>query len=99
MPTGGRARAGAGATAATAVGSGEHGLMESIVFSMVIALLVGIVVYQQIFFTKQIQTLVDKLMSRSFNEYQSALKPPAPRVQMSPEIPEDLRTLQEFSLM
>jgi hypothetical protein len=73
--------------------------MTEIVLSAVILLLVGIVVYQQFFFTRQNQQLVDKLMSRSFNEYQTAKNPPPPRVQISNEIPEDLRPLQEFTVM
>jgi len=64
---------------------------------LVIGVLVGIIAFQQF----QIQKLVDKLMSRSFTEYQAAKKSsqgeiavPAP-----PEVPEDLRALQEFKLL
>lgn len=72
--------------------------MEAIL-SGVVVLLSAIVVWQQIFFSRQNQQLVDKLMSRSFNEYQAAKNPPPPRVHVSNEIPEDLRPLQEFQVM
>lgn len=73
--------------------------MIELILGGTIFLLAGIVVYQQIFFTRQNQQLVDKLMSRSFQEYQTAKNPPPPRVQISNEIPEDLRPLQEFKIM
>lgn len=64
----------------------------------VILVLVGVIVYQQHFFTRQIQTLVDKLMSRSFGEYQAVKNPPPPRAQIPTDVPDDLRGLQEFKL-
>lgn len=73
--------------------------MENPVVSLVLVVaLILIVGYQQWFFTRQIQLLVDKLMSRSFAEYQQANTPIPPRnvVQVPPPIPEDLRTLQPF---
>lgn len=63
-----------------------------------VLVLVGLLVHQQIFFTKQIQRLVDKLMSRSFVEYQKAQEPPVPKLVPDPEVPDDLRSLQGFSI-
>lgn len=57
--------------------------------------LAGIVVFQQVFFMRQIQKLVDKAMSRDFAEYKKATdKPEKVTVQLQSELPEDLRTLQ-----
>lgn len=53
--------------------------------------------FQQFFFLKQIQKLVDKVMSRSFGEYQRAQEPVS-RVKMDAAPAEDLRTLQEFQM-
>jgi len=66
---------------------------------MVIALLMGIIVYQQWFFMRQVQELVNKLMSRSFMEYKNTVEPPPPRVKIDDSVPEDLRALQEFQGM
>jgi len=63
-----------------------------------IGFLVALVAWQQFFFSQQIQKLIDKLMSRSFTEYQRAQEPLPPRVQAVPDIPEDLRALQEFKI-
>jgi len=70
---------------------------EIILFGLVV-LMAAVTIYQQVFFTKQIQTLVDKLMSRSFTEYATTKNPPAPKVVISNEIPEDLRPLQGFQI-
>ncbi len=59
-----------------------------------------LVVFQQIFFMRQIQKLVDKSMSRSFQEYQSAERPkekPGP-LKIPTEAAEDLRVMQEFQM-
>lgn len=73
------------------------GTTEAILLVLV-AVLIAVVIYQQVFFTKQIQTLVDKLMSRSFQEYQTTKNPPAPKVVINDDIPEDLRALQGFQI-
>lgn len=63
--------------------------------------LVTLVVLQQIYFMRQIQKLVDKLMAKSFVEYHQVTAPPVPekpKPQMPLGIPEDLRVLQELRL-
>lgn len=65
---------------------------------IVIAVLIGIVSAQQIFYMRQIQKLIDKIMSRSYTEYEKAKEPPPVRVKVSNDIPEDLRPLQEFQM-
>ena len=69
--------------------------MES---SLLIALLLAFIAGQQFFFLRQIQKLVDKIMSRSFTEYVMAKEPQKPKISVPLDEPEDLRTLQEFSL-
>jgi len=56
-----------------------------------------IIASQQYFFLKQIQKLVDKVMSRSYTEYSKADKTPI-KFQLPSDPPEDLRSLQEFNL-
>lgn len=52
---------------------------------------IGLLVYQQIFFSGQIKGLIERLMSRSLHEYESAKNPPPPRVIVKHEEPtEDL---------
>lgn len=67
--------------------------------AMILTLVVAIA-YQQWFYSRQIQKLVDKLMSRNYADYQHAQTPTAPvvRIPTEAEPPEDLRTLQEFQL-
>lgn len=40
----------------------------------------GLLIYQQIFFARQIKDLVDRLMARSIGEFERAKNPPPPRV-------------------
>lgn len=56
--------------------------------------------YQQRFFMREIQKLVDKSMSRDLTEYARASIAPSvkAKVQLPQEPPEDLRILQEFNL-
>ena len=68
--------------------------MNGFEFGIVLVALVGVIVYQQFFFLKQIQVLVDKLMSRSFQEYTRTKEPLPPRVKVESDPPEDLRVLQ-----
>ncbi len=51
--------------------------------------LVGLLIYQQWFFSSQIKALVDRLMARSLHEYESAKNPPPPRVVIKHEPPEE----------
>lgn len=60
--------------------------------------LVLVIAVQQWFYMRQVQKLVDKLMSRSYTEYITAQKPPL-RVEVPTEAPEDLRSLSEFSIV
>ncbi len=62
--------------------------------------LTALIVFQQVYFMRQIQKLVDKLMSRDFSEYQTAVtpKPPRAKVQETAPLPEDLRVLQGFHI-
>lgn len=60
--------------------------------------LLCLVALQQIFFMWQIQKLVDKVMSRSYTEYVKAKETTPPGVKIDPDVPEDLRSLQEFQI-
>lgn len=63
-----------------------------------IFLLCVILAYQQWFFTRQIQLLIDKMMSKNFAEYNQAKTPlVAMPTKIPMDVPEDLRALQEFS--
>lgn len=60
--------------------------------------LIGLVIFQQIYFLYQIHKLVDKIMSRSFLEYRAAQAPnPEPKKQefenIDLSLQEDLRVL------
>ena len=70
--------------------------MESVI-SILISGLVLFAVAQQFFFMRQIQKLVDKVMSRSYTEYVRAEKP-AKKETIIAEPAEDLRALQEFQI-
>lgn len=63
-------------------------------------LVIGCLLFVIIFQYLTIQKLVDKIMSRSFHEYKTAETYDAkPTVKINDtEIPEDLRSLSEFSL-
>lgn len=56
------------------------------------------IAWQQYFFTKQIQVLVDKLMSRSFREYDSVKNPPPAKPQLPDPPGEDLRILSNITV-
>lgn len=64
-----------------------------------LAVMVGLLVWQQIFFTSQNQKLVDKIMSGDFKTYhQVASKPVERKVMVPSEPPEDFRALQGINL-
>lgn len=44
--------------------------------------LAALIVYQQVFWSRQVQKLVDKLMSRNYAEYVQATKPILPKVKV-----------------
>lgn len=60
--------------------------------------MLAVIAYQQHFFMKQIQVLVDKAKSPSFESYTRSQEPKEKRLQLPPEPPEDLRTLQDFTI-
>lgn len=63
------------------------------------AVLIGLLVWQQIFWTSQNQKLVDKIMSGDFRTYhQVASKPVERKVVVQSEPPEDYRALQGFQV-
>lgn len=49
--------------------------------------LIGLLVHQQLFWSKQAKDLIDRLMARSIGEFERAKNPPPPRVVMPPDIP------------
>jgi hypothetical protein len=62
---------------------------------IIILVLSGVIVFQQLFHMRQIQKLIDKVMSRDFAAYRAASeKPEKVEVRLPAEPPEDLRTLQ-----
>lgn len=65
---------------------------------LVIALLCALIVYQQWFWARQNQRLVDKVMSRNYAEYHAVQQAPAvtERGILVPDPLEDLNTLQGF---
>jgi hypothetical protein len=60
--------------------------------------LVGLIVFQQAFYLRQIQKLIDKLMSRDLTEYQRAVTPTPPREKQPEYQPfaEDLSVLNRI---
>lgn len=50
--------------------------------------LIGIIVFQQVYYMRQVQKLVDKLMSRSFHEYKVA-ETVKPRETVKKEVPQE----------
>ena len=67
----------------------------------IILALCGLLGVQQAFYMWQIQKLVDKLMAKSYTEYTSDKKkgPKEIKVPLPAEPPEDLRSLQEFTIV
>lgn len=56
-----------------------------------LAVVIGLLVYQQRFYSQQIKDLIDRLMARSIGEFERAKNPPPPRVNITKEEPlEDL---------
>lgn len=62
------------------------------------AALLVMLIYQQWFFLRQIQTLVDKATSQSFESYNRALNPTPPRAKIDDGPSDDMGSLQEFQL-
>lgn len=60
--------------------------------------LVGLLAYQQVYWSKLTQKLVDKLMSRNYHEYKQAegLQPIKGRAKAPEEVSEDLGVLNDF---
>ena len=66
--------------------------------ALIIVALLVILVYQQWFFLRQIQTLVDKATSQSFESYNRALNPAPSRPRIDEGPSEDLGALNEFQM-
>lgn len=66
----------------------------------VVVALIALVIYTQVFFFRQTQLLVNKIMSGDYHAYVRSEKPAdiAQRVPAPPDPPEDLRILQGFQL-
>ena len=64
---------------------------------VVIGALTSVIVFQQWFFLNQIQTLINKLMSRSYAEFIRAETPKPPKVILADGVPEDLGPMAEYS--
>lgn len=63
--------------------------------------LLGLNVFQTIYWSRQVQKLVDKVMSGSYAQYKSSetIAPTQVKAQHSDDTPEDLRILQDFRLL
>ena len=53
----------------------------------IMLVLMGLLVYQQAFYSKQIKDLVDRLMARSIGEFEKAKNPPPARVTIPKQEP------------
>ncbi len=59
--------------------------------------LLGLLLMQQVYYMRQVQKLIDKLMSRSYHEFVGATKPQAKReIKLPTEPAEDLGVLTGF---
>jgi hypothetical protein len=70
-----------------------------IVFKLVLvlcAVLIAVIIAQHFFYMREINKLINKLMSRDYFDYSRAEKPLAeqPKKDAPPELPEDLSILQ-----
>lgn len=61
-----------------------HVLVHGALFG-VIVLLLSLLVYQQWFYSRQVQSLVERLMARSIEEFERAKNPPPPRIRIKEE--------------
>lgn len=71
------------------------------ILSGMAVVLTVIIVVQHFFYMREINRLIDKLMSRDFSEYKRAVEPSIPtgtRPEANHDVPEDLRVLQNFQL-
>lgn len=75
-------------------------ILAVVAISVVAVGLAGIVIWQQLFFFKQTQLLVNKIMSGDYHAYVRSDKPAVTnqRVPVPQDPPEDLRILQGFQL-
>ncbi len=63
----------------------------------VIGALILVIVIQQVYFMRQIQMLVNKLMSGTYQNYVNAETPKPPRIKIDDLPSEDLSPLTDFS--
>lgn len=74
-------------------------MIELTTIHMIFLALIGLNVVQFFFWAYQVQRLVDKLMSRTYYDYQTAKVvgiPQPTQVKVEEVIPEDMRTLNEI---
>lgn len=65
---------------------------------LILLTLVALIAYQHWFYSREIQKLVDKVMSRDFGEYNRTANPPPIKIKLPEQvIPEDLGPMREFS--
>lgn len=71
-----------------------------LILSLSNLILAGVIFGLNDFWTKQVQKLVDKVMSRNYAEYMQAQKPSTPinRLQIPVEEREDLGALQDLHI-
>jgi hypothetical protein len=62
---------------------------------IIIAVLVGLIIFQQVYFLRQIQKLLDKLMSGSYQGYVAATNP-VTRVKLDDIPNEDMNILADI---
>lgn len=66
---------------------------------IILTTMVSLLVYQQWFYLREIQKLVDKLMSRDFGEYNRTANPaPKIKIKLPEAVPEDMGALKEFGI-
>ncbi len=65
---------------------------------LIIILMTGLNIFQVVYWSRQVQKLVDKLMSRNYAEYNQSQIVPTPRleVKLPPDDSEDLNALNSF---
>lgn len=75
--------------------------MVELIDVILVLSLIGLNVFQHIFWSRQVQQLVDKLMSRNYAEYSVVSRPKEVerkiQVPLAQELPDDLRILQGFN--
>lgn len=75
--------------------------MVELIDVILVLSLIGLNVFQLVFWSRQVQQLVDKLMSRNYTDYSVAAKPKEVerriQVPLAQDLPDDLRILNGFN--